>query len=101
MELHGFDGLPPVSTQECIQCSYTNSSPHLQILRIENVESWYFERVIFPGQNLGFCATTQAIARIYSCDHAGCLLDDNLRCVDLQISDGRPSRVVPVAPKIA
>lgn len=86
MDFQGFDSLPPVPAHECIECSYTNSTPLLQILRIENVEGWYFERVVFPGQTLGFCATTYAIAGLYTCDHAGCLLDDHLRCNDLRVS---------------
>jgi len=85
MAYQGFDTLPPVPADEQIQCTYTNRSAELQIVRIENIPGWYFERVIFPGQTMGFCATAQAIAQIYTCDHAGCLLDDHIRCCNLSI----------------
>jgi len=87
MDFNAFDGFPPVPETERIYCAYTNEQSDLQILRIENVEGWYFERVVFPSQTLGFCATPEAIASIYTCDHAGCLLDDHVRCQDLQIYD--------------
>ncbi len=85
MSANTFDGLPPIPAQEQIACVYTNHGGELQILRIENVAGWYFERVIFSDQTLAFYATREAIAQIYSCGNAGCLLDDRIRCLDLQV----------------
>jgi Domain of unknown function (DUF1830) len=85
MDFNAFDGVPPVPAHEMIACAYTNEQGELQILRITNVDGWYFERVVFPAQTLGFAATPEAIAAIYTCNNAGCLLDDHIRCIDLQI----------------
>ncbi len=87
----GFDGLPPAPADEHIACVYTNHATVLQILRIENIEGWYFERVVFPGQTLAFTATTEAIAQIFTCDHIGCLLDDHLRCSELRLRESQTS----------
>ncbi|WP_218079952.1 DUF1830 domain-containing protein [Anthocerotibacter panamensis] len=83
MEQQGIDGPPPVPEDQQIHCAFANDTPNLQIIRIENIEGWYFERVVFPGQTLGFRATVEAVVQIYTCDHAGCLLDDHVRCLDL------------------
>ena len=39
---------------------YINDTKKLQIIRINNIESLHFERVIFPGQRLLFEAVQEA-----------------------------------------
>jgi Domain of unknown function (DUF1830) len=81
------DGLPPEYADQAIGCAYTNHSGVIQIARISNVENWYFERVVFPAQMIGFTATSQATLDIYTCDHAGALLDERIPCNRLAIAD--------------
>ncbi len=81
------DGLPSEYADQAIGCAYTNHSGAIQIVRISNVENWYFERVVFPAQMIGFTSTTHATLDIYTCDHAGALLDERIPCSRLAIPD--------------
>jgi Domain of unknown function (DUF1830) len=91
------DGLPPEYADQAIGCAYTNHSGAIQIVRISNVENWYFERVVFPGQMIGFTAVPHATLDIYTCDHAGALLDERISCSRLTIPDSVPIEVSKVA----
>jgi Domain of unknown function (DUF1830) len=81
------DGLPPEYAAQAIGCAYTNHSGVIQIVRISNIENWYFERVVFPAQMIGFTATPPATLDVYTCDHAGALLDERISCSRLAIAD--------------
>ncbi len=90
------DGLPPEYADQAIGCAYTNQSGAIQIVRISNVENWYFERVVFPAQMIGFTAMAQATLDIYTCDHAGALLDERIACSRLAVPDSLPMEVSKV-----
>ncbi len=66
-------------------CCYVNSTNHLQVVRIDNIPSWYFERVVFPGQRLLFEAPLQAQLEIYTGATASAILADRICCENLQI----------------
>ena len=91
------DGLPPEYADQAIGCAYTNHSGAIQIVRISNVENWYFERVVFPAQMIGFTATTHATLDVYTCDHAGALLDERIPCSRLALADSISKEVSRVA----
>jgi tetratricopeptide (TPR) repeat protein len=78
---------PNLSPESVIDCTYTNHSDDIQIVRISNIENWYFERVVFPAQMIMFTATPQGTLDIYTCDHAGALLDERIPCSRLAIAD--------------
>ncbi len=40
-------------------------------MRIVNIPNWYFERVVFPGEQLVFEALPEAVLEIYSHDEMG------------------------------
>jgi hypothetical protein len=86
------DGLP--SAAHSLTCSYANRTGSLQIVRITNVEGWYFERVVFPGQTIIFCAIADALLEVYTGSHATCLLSDSIPCVHLEVREF--GRAVPV-----
>lgn len=90
------DGLPSEYANQAIGCAYTNQSGAIQIVRISNVENWYFERVVFPAQMIGFTAMAQATLDIYTCDHAGALLDERIACSRLAVPDSLPMEVSKV-----
>ena len=79
------DGLPPAVTS--LTCSYANRTSSLQIVRITNVPGWYFERVIFPGQTILFCAAAEALLEVYTGSHATCLLADTIPCTQLEVKE--------------
>ncbi len=57
-----------------ILCGYHNPTPQVQIIRITNIPNWYFERVVFPGEQLVFEALPEAVLEIYSNDEMGSFL---------------------------
>jgi Domain of unknown function (DUF1830) len=70
-----------------ILCHYTNTTRHIQVARIANVDSWFLERVIIPGGSMIFEAPTAAQLEIYSSETVTSTLSDRIRCEQLQIRD--------------
>jgi hypothetical protein len=56
----------PSGDMKPLLCCYVNASSQIQIARITNIENWYFERVVFPGQRLVFEALPQAQLEIHT-----------------------------------
>lgn len=68
-------------------CCYVNATSQIQIARITNIENWYFERVVFPGQRLVFQALPQAQLEIHSGMMASSILSDIIPCERLSINN--------------
>ncbi len=80
--------LDPLSQDDTkIWCCYVNSTSQIQIARISNVDNWYFERVVFPGQRLMFEAPTSASLEIHTGVMASSILSDNISCQELAVVD--------------
>lgn len=78
------DPLP--SNSACrILCCYVNATNQIQIARISNIQNWYFERVVFPGQRLVFEAVSQAVVEIHTGSMASAIISDHIPCERLQI----------------
>lgn len=75
----------PATCQERLLCCYVNATGEIQVARITNVENWYFERVVFPGQRLVFEATSEAQLEIHTGMMASAILSDTIPCDRLQI----------------
>ena len=67
-------------------CAYQNRTRSLQIIKIENVANFYWEKVVFPCQTILFNTVKQAELTIYSNDNATAILTDTIPCVKLQVS---------------
>jgi hypothetical protein len=65
-------------------CHYKNATSKIQVARISNIDHWYFERVVFPGQDLLFEAPQTAELEIYS-GGVTALLTERLPCEQLQV----------------
>jgi hypothetical protein len=79
---------PPASERfNQISCCYVNFSSQVQVVRIENVPNWYFERVVFPGQRLLFEAPANAQLEIHTGIMASAILSDRICCQNLQVDD--------------
>lgn len=79
---------PVLTTQKnSILCCYVNASSKVQIVRITNVESWYFERVVFPGQRLVFESYSEALLEVHCGMMASAILSDTIPCDRLRIED--------------
>ncbi|MEO0408164.1 MAG: DUF1830 domain-containing protein [Cyanobacteria bacterium P01_A01_bin.135] len=68
-----------------ILCCYINATSKIQIARITNIENWYFERVVFPGQRLIFEALASALLEIHSGAMASAILSDTIPCSRLRM----------------
>lgn len=75
----------PKDTDASILCGYRNCTRSVQIARIANVPGWYFERVVFPGQQLLFYAIAEAELEIHSSQPPSQLLDRRIACSRLQV----------------
>lgn len=78
----------PSSKKKTLLCCYVNATNHIQIARITNIPSWYFERVVFPGQRLVFEALAGALVEIHSGMMASAILSDTIPCARLAIESG-------------
>lgn len=81
------DPLPADLRDKTIVCSYVNATSKIQIARITDVPQWYFERVVFPGQNLIFEAIAFAHLEIHTGMMASSILSDTIPCVQLQVEE--------------
>ena len=73
--------LKPVA--KSLLCYYANPSDQLQIIRITNIPSYGFERVIFPGQRILFDAVAKAVLEVHTSDYV-----QHIHCNCLQIGSG-------------
>lgn len=81
--------LDPIPNNEnnSILCCYVNATSQIQVARITNIQNWYFERVVFPGQRLMFETFPEALLEIHSGMMASAILSDTIPCKRLCISE--------------
>ncbi len=77
----------PNSEAKKILCCYVNATSRIQVARITNVDNWYFERVVFPGQRLIFEALPEALLEIHTGMMASAIISDTIPCSRLSIHD--------------
>lgn len=73
--------------QKIILCVYQNQTKYLQVIKIENITNFYWEKVVFPWQRILFNTVEQAKLTIYSSNNATTILSDTIACLRLQISN--------------
>ena len=76
----------PLEYSQRIFCMYSNQTNQIIIARISNVPGWYFERVVFPGEQLLFEALPEAYLEIHVGEQNEAILAEKLPCSKLQIS---------------
>lgn len=94
-----FDPVPS-SVDEPTLCCYVNATSQIQIARITNIENWYFERVVFPGQRLVFEALPDALLEIHTGMMASAILSDTIPCHKLQVYAEEPAPENPPTPSL-
>ncbi|MBE9044270.1 DUF1830 domain-containing protein [Pleurocapsales cyanobacterium LEGE 10410] len=67
--------------------AYQNKTKYLQIVKIENVVDFYWEKVVFPYQTVLFYAVKQAKLKIYSSNNATAALTDTIPCSKLKVAN--------------
>lgn len=88
------DAIPDKKRSERLTCSYINATSSIQVARITNIENWYFERVVFPGQRLMFEAVPEAKLEIHTGMMASSILADTIPCEKLRVRETEPVTVV-------
>jgi hypothetical protein len=78
----------PNGENKSIFCCYVNATSKIQVARITNIDHWYFERVVFPGQRLVFEALPEAMLEIHTGMMASAILSDTIPCKRLAVSEG-------------
>ena len=73
--------------QKTILCIYRNKSNHLQIIKIENIANFYWEKVVFPWEKILFNTVEQAKLTIYTSSNATTILSDTIACLKLRVSN--------------
>jgi hypothetical protein len=81
----------PQDEGDYICCCYVNSTSQVQIARIANVDNWYFERVVFPGQRLIFEAPARGYLEIHTGIVASAILSDKILCMELIVLSEAPA----------
>ncbi|NJK99741.1 MAG: DUF1830 domain-containing protein [Spirulinaceae cyanobacterium RM2_2_10] len=95
-----FDPVPS-SASNPVLCCYVNATSQIQVARITNIDNWYFERVVFPGQRLVFEALPDALLEIHSGMMASAILSDTIPCERLRIDGDSGSSEIGIAPPTA
>ncbi|MGQ9872108.1 DUF1830 domain-containing protein [Leptodesmis sp.] len=75
----------PASSDNQLLCCYTNQTGQIQVIRISNIQNWYFERVVFPAQRLMFEAPSEAHLEVHVGSMASAILADRISCKTLQV----------------
>ena len=68
-------------------CFYINKTSRIQVVRISNIPSFFWEKVIFPGQRILFEAENEAKLEILQSENATCILADVIPCQRLRMTE--------------
>lgn len=77
-----------LNTSQKILCGYTNPTSRIQILRISNVENWFFERAVMPQGSVLFEAFHEAKLEVHTSEMMSTILSDVIPCCELTTSAG-------------
>ncbi len=70
-----------------ILCWYINTTNKIQIARITNIQNWYFERTVFPGERLLFEAQPQAELEVSRSTESGAIVCERIVCDRLEVEE--------------
>jgi Domain of unknown function (DUF1830) len=70
-----------------VLCCYVNATSQIQVIRIVDLPSHYFERAVFPGQRLLFEASPNAELEVHTGMTVGSILADRISCLRLQVEN--------------
>ena len=75
-----------------ILCFYINPTSQIQNVRITNIPSFYWERIVFPGQQLMFTSVTSAILEVHTSGNTTIIgKRDLIPCDNLYIDESETS----------
>ena len=71
--------------RDLILCAYKNRTGSLQIIKIENIANFFWEKVVFPSETILFNSVESAMLKVHSNDNATAVLTDTISCSRLQV----------------
>lgn len=80
-----------------ISCHYQNATNSIQVVCISNVQAFFLERTVFPGQRLFFEAPATAILEVRTGTGATTIASDSIPCYRLARSPLEPTAQAPQA----
>ncbi|MEW5861814.1 MAG: DUF1830 domain-containing protein [Cyanobacteriota bacterium] len=75
-------------SSELILCFYTNCTSKIQIVKVNSIQNFNFERIVFPGQRLLFKALPDAQLEIYTNQKENLTLVEAISCAHLRVYEG-------------
>ena len=75
----------PADCASRMLCYYYNDTQRIKVARITNIENWYFERIVFPGEQLLFEALPEAQLEVYVTNFSTVALVEIIACDRLAI----------------
>lgn len=69
---------------------YRNRTSQLQIIRVDQLDSQQFEKIIFPNEQVLFYASPEAFLNIYTNSSSGLVEVNRLPCFELQVLEVEP-----------
>lgn len=75
-----------VNVSQKILCGYTNATSRIQILKISNIENWFFERAVMPQGSILFEAFQDAKLEVHTSEMMSSILSDIIPCSELTTS---------------
>ena len=78
---------------ESILCAYQNRTNSTQIIKIENVVNFYWEKVVLPWQTILFNTVKQAELKVYSNNSFTTIVSDTIPCSKLQIDNSSSTQL--------
>lgn len=84
----------PVDYPNRILCFYHNATSQIQVVRIDSIPGWYFEKIVFPGQRIFFESQPEALFELYMGEGDRAVLLRDLPCRHLQV----PQEDAPAQP---
>lgn len=81
-----------------VLCRYVNAGSHTQIVKITDIRDYYFERTVFPGQQLLFEAPLDAQLEVFSGEIVQAIVKDRISCRSLKVQQSDGMSVSMIAP---
>ena len=75
----------PEGDRASIICAYQNRTGSLQIIKIENIPNFFWEKVVFPSEIILFNSVAEAMLKVYSNDNITAVFKDTIFCYKLQL----------------
>ena len=84
-----------------ITCIYRNETQVIQVIRISQAKTAFFERSLFPNQCVQFFASTDALLEVYESSLCGSIHADTIPCSQIALSEIDMGRDVLVSNELS